>query len=77
MHKFFGKGRPYSVNKYCFFIADKVRVIGRTFMGRVFFTMKLLQFPVYFANPRYIVINFKSHILNLHTKINSIIFLIG
>ena len=56
---------PYSIDEDRLLLFNQIGILARSIINGVIRTVKLLQFPVDFTNPRYVVFNVLSH-NNLH-----------
>ncbi len=61
VHELLGEGKPYRIHEYCFLFLDNVGIVARTFVGRVFLAVELLELPIDLAHPVHVAFQVFFH----------------
>jgi len=61
LDEFIGERFPHGINQHRFFIADKIRIVGGTSAGGVFFPVKFPDFPINFSYPGDMFLDGNAH----------------
>jgi len=61
LDEFIGERFPHGINQHRFFVADKIRIVGGTSAGGVFFPVKFPDFPVNFSYPGDMFLDGNAH----------------